>query len=87
MNQITISNLKKMTVAEVKGSIPFEVIADGDVIAMMTDGKTSAPVVKEVIKEVKMSGMTQCPNCKMKYLVTPPSDKPFFFTMKHPPEG
>lgn len=75
MNQVSISNLKPMKAVEIKAALPFEVTADGVVVAVM--GKPGQ------IPKV-LARQTQCPNCKMVYNVTEPDGRPGFFTIKHP---
>jgi len=77
MRQITVSNLKLLKVAEVRDGMPFELIADGVVIAVVVKpGEPEKPKL--------LARQTKCPNCKMVYNVTEPDGKPGFFTMKHP---
>ena len=68
MIQISITEEKKMTVAQRKAAMPYEVLADGEVI-----GEFSA--------RGKLS--TKCPNCGLVYETQKPSDAPFFFSIKH----
>ena len=68
MIQISITEEKKMTVAQRKAAMPYEVLADGEVI-----GEFSA--------RGKLS--TKCPNCGLVYEAQKPSDAPFFFSIKH----
>lgn len=73
MNQITVSNEKKLTTPDRKALMPYEVTADGEVIGVMRE-----PGVVKI--------KTQCPNCKFVHDYTEPDNKPPYFTMKHPIE-
>ena len=68
MRQITITELRKTPVKDIIAMLPFEVMADGEVMA--TVNKPGAPV----------KGRTKCPNCKMEYDIEVPDGKPFFFS-------
>ena len=68
MKQITITEEKKMMVAERKAMMPYEVLADGIVI-----GEFSA--------RGKLS--TKCPNCHLIFDAQKPTDEPYFFSIKH----
>lgn len=70
MNQVSITDLKKLKVAEIKAQMPFQVTSDGQIIGVMQG-------------ELKLSGKTKCPNCKLVYDYTPDDGKPFYFTMRH----
>ena len=68
MNQITITEERKMSVAERKAVMPYEVLADGVVIGEFgVRGKLS----------------TKCPNCHLIFDAQKPDDAPFFFSIKH----
>ncbi len=79
MNQVSISELKKLTAVEIKGKLPITITSDGEVMAVIDH-----PVNRKETLEVLTIVKTQCPNCKLEYDVTPPDGKPFFFTIKHP---
>ncbi len=68
MRQVTVTEEKKMTVAERKEAMPYEVLADGIVIGEFSvRGKLS----------------TKCPNCGLVYDAQKPTEAPFFFSL-HP---
>ena len=68
MRQITVTEEKKMTVVERKAVMPYEVLADGEVIGEFgARGKLS----------------TKCPNCGKIFDAQKPTDAPYFFSIKH----
>ena len=68
MIQISVTDEKKMTVAQRKAAMPYEVLADGEVIGEFgARGKLS----------------TKCPNCGLVYETQKPTDAPYFFSIKH----
>ncbi len=68
MKSISIAELKKLKVQEIKASLPCEITADGEVIAELgIRGKLS----------------TKCPNCGLVYDAQKPTDAPYFFSIKH----
>ncbi len=80
MNQIAITEFKKLTASEIKAQMPITITSDGVVIAVVGQpitGKLRPAIPPPIVR-------TKCPNCKMEYDVTPPDGKPFFFTIKHP---
>jgi len=72
MKQITVTELKRMKVAEIRETMPFRVVADGDTVGVM---QGFDPPAKEDIE-------TKCPNCKFVYNVIKPDNKPDFFTVQ-----
>jgi len=72
MKTQTITGLKSMRVEDIRGYLPFELTADGEVIAVLEE------------KYEPKSVRTQCPNCKLIYNYTEPDEKPPFFTTRHP---
>jgi hypothetical protein len=73
MNQVSITEFRRMLVPQIKEKLPFEVLSDGVVIA--TVGATVAtPKPKLRMK---------CPNCKGTYEFAPDDGKPPYFTMRH----
>lgn len=72
MKQVSITELRRMPVKEIKEALPFDITSDGEVIAELAIPAAIPPRVQ-----------TQCPNCKNIYLVTPPDNKPFFFSTRH----
>jgi len=77
MNQITVTEEKKMTVPQRKEAMPYELLADGDVIGVVKAGES-----EEVIKEPV--GRTKCPNCKFEYDLPGKDDTPSFFSVRQP---
>ena len=73
MKQVTITELKKMSVAQLKEAMPIEVMADGTVIGVVNS--PGAPAV---------SGKVTCPNCKFVIEVQPKDTAPSFFSVQHP---
>ena len=78
MKQITVTEEKKMTVAQRKEAVPYEVLADGIVIA------TVLPSGEEEPSKFKDTGMTKCPNCKFEYQLDKKDESPYFFSIQHP---
>jgi len=73
MQQITHSEEKKMTVADRKAAMPYEITADGEVIGIVKSfDDTTVPTLK-----------TKCPNCGLVYDAKKPDGKPTFFTLRH----
>lgn len=76
MTTCTMTEFKRLTVAQMKAMFPIEITSDGELFATIDKPKG---------REKSMVGTpTQCPNCKMEFRVKPPDGKPWFFTMKHP---
>ena len=73
MQRITVTEEKKMTVAERKAAMPYEVAADGQVIAVVKAEDINMPTVK-----------TKCPNCGLVYDAKKPDNKPNFLSVQHP---
>ncbi len=69
MNQVKVTEEKKMTVAERKEKMPYEVLADGVVIAVVAE------------KWIPRVAKTQCPNCRFVYTYSG-EERPFFFSTK-----
>jgi len=72
MKQITITEEKKMTVAQRKEAMPYEVLADGFVIGIFS-AEPEYP-----------GGKTKCPNCKFEYDLPVKDNTPSFFSVQHP---
>ena len=72
MNEVSISNFKKLTMPEIQKLMPFAVTADGVTVGIFQ------------AKNAPITGKTKCPNCKLVYDFTPDDGKPFFFSMKRP---
>ncbi len=81
MFQMSISEFKKLTAAEIKNKLP---------IALTTDGLSLGVVLRENPPALAAPGktmtgtLTKCPNCKMEFTVKPSDGRPFYFTGKHP---
>ena len=72
MQQITITNEKKMSVQKRKEAMPYEVVADGIVIGVVKSfDDTTMPTLK-----------TKCPNCGLNYDAKKPDGKPPYFTLR-----
>ncbi len=77
--QISISELKKLKAGEIQKMVPVDLTSDGLVIAVIQDpGLPAFKVPKLGVR------MTQCPNCKLEYKVTPPDGRPLFLSGQHP---
>ena len=70
MNQVTITEVRQKGVAWLKDQKPCEITSDGEVIGVFQDEYNPG------------EAMTQCPNCKMKYKYTKPSNAPPFLSGK-----
>lgn len=70
MKQITLTQLRKMPVLDIEASLPFELMANSDVLG----------VVKTDIKMETVR--TKCPNCGLVYDAKKPDGKPNFFSVK-----
>jgi len=79
MNTITVTEQKKMTVGEIKDSMPYSLMADGMIIAMVSN---DAPI--EPIPEYLLTGRVICPNCKFKVDLPKKDTAPAFFSIQHP---
>ncbi len=73
MNRITVTEEKKMTVPQRKEAMPYELVADGVVIAV---------VMKE--NQELQTGRTKCPNCKFEYDLPKQDNSPAPFSVRHP---
>lgn len=73
LTKVTITEEKKMTVAERKAKMPYALMADGSVVA----------VVKKDEQET-LTGRTTCPNCKFVYDLPQKSTAPAPFSIQHP---
>jgi hypothetical protein len=80
MKQITISQEKKMTTKERLKAMPYEVTADGQVIGVFQKQAT-------IIANEGPSGLTQCPNCKLKYKLPGKDKTPNPFSLQRHPKG
>jgi len=72
MKQLSISELKKLKVSELREIIPCEITSDGTVIG----------VLKREDAELQ-TGRTKCPNCKFEYDLPKQDNTPSFFSVKH----
>jgi len=72
MNEVSVSNFKKLTVEQIKALMPFAVTSDGIKVGIFG-------------VEVKpLKGKTKCPNCKFTYEFTADDGRAPFFTIRHP---
>jgi hypothetical protein len=73
MNQIRVSDEKKMTVTQRKEQMPYELLSDGQVFAVVRDEK-----------DVVLKGKVTCPNCKFEVELPKKDDSPAPFSVQHP---
>lgn len=73
MNQITITKEKSMTVSQRKDAMPYELLANGFVIAVVRDAE-----------EAFASGDIICPNCKFVVALPKQDNTPYPFSIQHP---
>ena len=78
--EVSISEFKKLKAGEIKAKLPIELTSDGVRIAMME--VPGLPTFK--LPKYPVTQETQCPNCKLKYKVTPPDGRPLFLSGQHP---
>jgi len=76
MNQIPISKLKLMKVADWQAAMPFQVISDGSIVGVVSVASANPPAVA-------IPPRTKCPNCKFEYDAVLPDGKPPYFTIRH----
>lgn len=87
MNQVTISEFKKLKAAEVTALAPVEILSDGTVIGTFrtpTDKQVANVTITVPQSEYQDTGETQCPNCKFKYQLPKKDNKPAYFSIQHP---
>ena len=73
MNQITVSKEKGMTVSQRKEMMPYELLADGIVIAVVRGPD-----------ELFAHGDITCPNCKFVVALPKQDSSPAPFSIQHP---
>jgi len=79
MNEISISNLRKLGAEALEEMLPVAVTVDGKAIAVIL---SRMPEEKVVYREV---GRVQCPNCKLQFDASKQGEpQPYFFSSKHP---
>ena len=81
MKTITITEQKKMTVSEIKDAMPYSLMADGMIIAIVSN---DAPIEIELIPEYLLTGKVICPNCKFKVDLPKKDNAAPFFSIQHP---
>ena len=84
MNHLTVSNFKLMKVAEIREQVPFELTADGTVIAVVESPNMHPIDIPAPAPPVPKTQRLKCPNCKGVYDFAADDGKPYFFTLKHP---
>jgi hypothetical protein len=82
MKQITVTDEKKLTVAQRIIKAPYEVLADGVVIGTFRT-KDIKPA-DDKPSEFQDTGKTKCPNCKFEYDLEKKDNTPSFFSIQHP---
>ena len=78
MNTITVTEQKKMTVGQIKDAMPYALMADGFIIATVSDDE---PIE---LPEYLLTGKVICPNCKFKVDLPKKDNAPAFFSIQHP---
>ena len=73
MNKLTVSKEKGMTVSQRKEMMPYELLADGIVIAVVRGPD-----------ELFASGKVTCPNCKFVVDLPKQDNTPAPFSVQHP---
>jgi hypothetical protein len=73
VNQITVTQEKKMTVAQRKEQMPYEILADGEVVAIVRTKQQDSMIDK-----------ITCPNCKFVVSIPKETTNVSFFSVKHP---
>ena len=81
MNQITVTEEKRMTVPQRKEAMPYEILADGDVIGVVREEEVFVPPLEPIKEPI---GRTKCPNCKFEYDLPGKDNSPFFFSVRQP---
>lgn len=79
MRQITVTEEKRMTVPDRKEAMPYALMADGDIIAVVRADES----VPEPVQEFQ-AGRVKCPNCKFEYDLPAKDNSPSFFSIQHP---
>ena len=73
MKKITVTEEKRMLVSERKEAMPYELLADGDVVGVVRNPDDSFA-----------SGRITCPNCKFVLDIPKQDNTPAPFSIHHP---
>ena len=82
MNQLSISEFKKLKVPEILEKAPVELLSDGTVIGTFR-AANDATVTVMASTIYQDTGETQCPNCKFKYMLPKKDTTPPYFSIQH----
>ena len=84
MNVITVTEEKKMTVPQRKEAMPYSLMADGSIIATVSnDGPAK---IEERGEYEPYDGKVKCPNCKFVIQLPKKNAGLSFFSIHHPGE-
>jgi len=83
MNQITVTEEKRMTVPQRKEAMPYELLADGFVIGVVTGEKVETEEPKKD-EYGPYDGRVKCPNCKFVIQLPKKNAGLPFFSVRRP---
>lgn len=84
MNIVTVTEEKRMTVTQRKEAMPYSLMADGSIIATVSN-EAKVEVVEEKRGEYEpYDGKVKCPNCKFVIQLPKKNAGLPFFSIHHP---
>ena len=85
MNIVTVTEEKRMTVTQRKEAMPYSLMADGSIIATVSNEEKEEPEKVEERGEYEpYDGKVKCPNCKFVIQLPKKNAGLPFFSIHHP---